>query len=320
MRDALAANRGQLTVTTSEGAVLLNGYSLGDKTRRNASAGALSRMWDGLDDNVLRANGRCITVQQPRVVLSIGVQPRVAVEFFSDPELIDQGIVNRFLITWPLSRAGTREFDTPQSADLETIDRFNQQVRCCLRLAHGLTGGPPPATEPRAALTLTEDARVAWRTFAKATERKQAKGQPYEHITGWAGKAAEQAARIALVLTLFADPQAQVVSLPAMQTGIPLANWYCDEWLRICETVEPAAELKLAARVLEHLRATYGGKTDAGGKPVTFTARDIYRAKIGGITTREPADQILQILARHGEIETSDPPKPTNRNKAAAPR
>jgi hypothetical protein len=311
MRDALAENSGQLAVVTSEGAVMFNGYSLGDKTRRGASVGALSRYWDGLDETVTRAKGRVITIHEPRVSLSIGVQPRIASTFFADLELRDQGIVNRFLITWPAPLAGTRNLNPPRHEDLETIRRFTEQTQRCLRVAHGLTGGivggETSSVRPGAALTPSPAALEAWRAYAKEVERKQAKDKPYEHITGWAGKAAEQAARISLIVTLFADPEAQVVDITAMQGGITLASWYCEEWLRICEVVEPSPELKRATRVLEWLRATYGGNTDPDG---TFTARDIYTAKVAGITTREPAEQVLLVLARHGEVETPDPPKP----------
>jgi hypothetical protein len=314
MRDALAENSGQLAVVTSEGAVMFNGYSLGDKARRGASVGALSRYWDGLDETVTRAKGRVITIHEPRVSLSIGVQPRIASTFFADLELRDQGIVNRFLITWPAPLAGTRNLDPPRHEDLETIRLFTEQTQRCLRLAHGLTGsiadGTTGPAQPGAVLKLSQAAREAWRAYAKQVERQQAKGEPYEHITGWAGKAAEQAARISLIITLFTDPEAQVVDLTAMRAGITLASWYCDEWLRICEVAEPSPEMKLAARILEWLRATYAGKTDAQGQPVTFTARDIYRAEVAGISTRDPAEQVLQILAKHGEIETQDPPKP----------
>jgi hypothetical protein len=129
MRDALAENTGQLAVVTSEGAVMFNGYSLGDKTRRGASVGALSRYWDGSDETVTRAKGCVITIHEPRVSLSIGVQPRIASTFFADLELRDQGIVNRFLITWPAPLAGTRNLDPPRHEDLETIRRFTEQTR-----------------------------------------------------------------------------------------------------------------------------------------------------------------------------------------------
>jgi hypothetical protein len=315
MRDMLAVNSGQLAVVTSEGAVMFSGYSLGDPKRRSASAGSLSRWWDGLSDTTLRASGRVIAVQDPRVCLSIGVQPRVAATFFTDLELRDQGIVNRFLAAWPAPLAGTRTFPPPAAADLAVIRKFNEQAQTCLRLAHGLSGGmtaggQTQAPRLRPALPATPAALDLWRVFAQGVEHGQAKGQRYEHITGWAGKAAEQAARISLIVTLFADPTAQVVDEAAMATGIHLAWWYCDEWLRITEVVEPSQELKQAMRAAEWIRANYGDKE---GAAAFLTARDLYRNNVAGIATREPAERALQILAQHGVIETLDPPKPKQR-------
>jgi hypothetical protein len=174
----------------------------------------------------------------------------------------------------------------------------------------GQVGGQSGQDEPREALTLTDEARAVWRDYAKAVERGQAKGGPYETIRGWAGKCAEQAARIAAILTLFTDPTATIVSLAAMQAGIAVADWYLHEWLRVSGVVEPQPEMTLASRVLEWLRANFGGKTGKDTSRTRFTARDIYRNNVAGIATREPADQVLEILAKHGEIATSDPPKP----------
>jgi hypothetical protein len=320
MRDAMASNGGQLAVVTSEGAVVFGGWSLGDKTRRPAGVGSLSRGWDGLDDNVARAGGRNVTVKQPRLTLSIGVQPRIAATFFADLDLRDQGIVNRFLVTWPEPMAGSRKLDPLLAEDLVTIRQFNEQAQACLRISFGLAGGLAGGqlssrARMRAALPLSPEARALWRDYAKAVERGQAKGQPYEHITGWAGKAAEQAARIALILTLFADPAAQVVEEPAMAGGIQLAWWYCDEWVRICEVVEPSLEQKQAVRVMEWLRETYSGKSDEQGRNVSFTARDLYTSGVAGIGTREAADRVLELLGRHGLIVTDDPPKPKRRGR-----
>jgi hypothetical protein len=244
----------------------------------------------------------------------------VAATFFSDLDLRDQGIVNRFLVTWPAPMAGSRELAPPLPDDLAVIRQFNEQAQACLRLAHGLAGGMAGGqlagqSRMRAALPLSPEAKLLWREYAKAVERSQAKGQPYEHITGWAGKAAEQAARIALILTLFADPTGQVVEESAMAAGIQLASWYCDEWVRICEVVEPSQEQKQAARTVEWLRETYSGKSDEQGRNVSFTARDLYTSGVAGIGTREAADRVLELLGRHGLIVTNDPPKPKRRGR-----
>jgi hypothetical protein len=314
VRDTLAANHGQLAVVTSEAGAVLQGYSLNDTSRRGAGAASLSRFWDGLSEVVIRAGRRVIAVHEPRVSMCLGVQPRIARTFFADIEMVDQGITSRFLVTWPEPLAGTRQFPPPLPDDLAVLRAFNDQTKACLRRAYakdgGQVGGQSGQDEPREALTLTDEARAVWRDYAKTVEHGQAKGGPYETIRGWAGKCAEQAARVAAILTLFGDPGATIVGLEAMQAGITVADWYLHEWLRVSGVVEPQPEVTLASRVLEWLRANYGGKPRGEAAQAGFTARDIYRNNVAGIATREPAEQVLKILAKHGEIETSDPPKP----------
>lgn len=301
LRKRIAETGGMVAVITSEGAAIFSGYTFGDATRRAAGAGTLSRYWDGDAEDAARA-GVSSTTHNPRVVMSIGVQPRVASSFFADLDLRDQGITSRFLVTWPASLAGSRNLSFPAQADLTAIKRFNDQAAVCLRIAHSVTPRDEDAPD---VIGVTDTARQAWRDYALRTERRQAPGQLYETVRGYAGKAAEQAARIAAILTLFADPNAAVVDLDAMQAGIAVADWYTAEWARICDLVEPDPELKQAARLFDWLRATYGGPE----RPL-FTARDVYRAEACGITTREPADRLLKLLAAHGLVVTSDPPKP----------
>jgi hypothetical protein len=313
VRDTLAANYGQLAVVTSEAGAVLQGYSLNDMSRRGAGAASLSRFWDGMSEVVIRAGRRVIAVHEPRVSMCLGVQPRIARTFFADIEMVDQGITSRFLVTWPEPLAGTRHFSPSRPDDLAALRAFNDRAQACLRRAYGKdggqVGGQSGQDEPREALTLTDEARAVWRDYAKTVERGQAKGEPYETIRGWAGKCAEQAARVAAILTLFTDPTATTVGLEAMRAGIAVANWYLHEWLRVSGVVEPQPEVTLASRVLEWLRANYGRKAGKDTSRAGFTARDIYRNNVAGIATREPADQVLEILAKHGEIETSDPPK-----------
>ncbi len=75
-------------------------------------------------------------------------------------------------------------------------------------------------------LGLAPDARTLLAGFADAIETAQAEGGDLAHITGTASKAAEQATRIAGVLTLFADMNAQAVNAETMADAISLAQFY----------------------------------------------------------------------------------------------
>ncbi len=86
--------------------------------------------------------------------------------------------------------------------------------------------------------------------FANAVESQQAPGGPLRNVTGVASKAAEQAARIAGVLTLLADLDAPEVSVEAMANAVRLATWYLDEAARlldaggVCEETAQAETLR----------------------------------------------------------------------------
>ena len=86
--------------------------------------------------------------------------------------------------------------------------------------------------DPRV-LILSLAAKEALKALADEVEREQLKGGAYETITSTASKSAEQAARLASVLTLFRDFDALSIDASAMQHGIELARYYLDEAKRL---------------------------------------------------------------------------------------
>ena len=77
------------------------------------------------------------------------------------------------------------------------------------------------------------------------------------HITGTASKAAEQAARIAGVLTLWADLDAAEIGLQAMQWGIELAEFYLGEASRLASAATVSVEIARAEAVKKWLLETW---------------------------------------------------------------
>jgi hypothetical protein len=270
VRDALADGHGMIAVISSDAASVLGGYSLGRQESKAASGASLSTFWDGQDTTVMRA-GRTIRIKDPRMTMSLAVQPIVAQRFLSDETLRGQGFVNRFLPTWPAPQNGLRTLAQPLSADLTTIAAFN--ATCAKRLRQAL--GIGAATEfgsparPDAVLPLSPAADRVWRRFAIEMERAQGKGGRFEFATGVAARAAEQAARIAVGLQLYQDPGAAVVETAALQAGVALARWYADEWLRVTAVRQAPLLNQVAQRVLDWLQRTYAkGKTFTGECPV----------------------------------------------------
>lgn len=295
IRDGLANGRGLFSLVTSEGATLLTGYSLGDKTRRNAAAAMLSALGDGHDYSVSRA-GREIMIPSPRFSMSLGVQPVIALPFLGDRALRGQGFVNRLLLSQPPERAGTRDVAKPDQRDLDAVAAFNRQtadrLREGLKIGAGLFGPGPMATP----LVLCAEAEPAWRAFAIEMERQQAKGQAFEDIRGAAGKMAEMALRIAGIFALFEDPAATEIDLATLEAGTAVARWHCNEFRRITQVETPDPLAEKAERVLHWLCNKFGRKDAA------FTAYDIYHNGVAGLGTREPTDAVLNLLKSRGYI------------------
>jgi hypothetical protein len=296
LRDGLDKGHGLVGVASMDGAVVLSGHSLGRAEGKAASGAFYSILWDGQDFTVTRANDRVIAVESPRVSMSLGVQPRVAQRFLHDEELRDQGMVNRFLVAWPAAKSGSRSLAQPTPADLAILKQFND--RCADRLRQALLIGAGQFTPgPRdTALPLSRPAMKVWRAFARAMEIVQAKGARFEFVRGMAGKAAEQAARIALVQQLFENPDAAMVEVEAMQAGVALAGWYADEWLRITSAPQVPQLNQDAVRVLDGLKRSY-----PNGE--RFSAREVYTGKIGGVADPKRAHRVLSLLAANGHIE-----------------
>ena len=74
-----------------------------------------------------------------------------------------------------------------------------------------------------------------------------------EHVRAYASKSAEQAARIAGVLTLWADLDAPEVGAETMRHGIALASFYLKEARRLAEAGAVSEETAKAERLRQWL-------------------------------------------------------------------
>ena len=110
-------------------------------------------------------------------------------------------------------------------------------------------------------LCLSNEAKAALIEFSDEIERQQLKGKDYEAITGTASKSAEQAVRMAGVLTLWQNLGALNIGPFEMEQAITLARYYLDEAKRLVEVSIASRELQEADNLLKWISKNYG--TDA---------------------------------------------------------
>ena len=103
-------------------------------------------------------------------------------------------------------------------------------------------------------LYLGDDAHRYWVEYFNFVEAAQRKNGPYEYHTAAASKSAEQAARIAGVLTLINLDDPNEVGLVDIERGIKIAQWFLDESLRLSGHLSISKSQQNAASLLEWLR------------------------------------------------------------------
>ena len=201
----------------------------------------------------------------------------------------DTGFLPRFLIAEPPSTIGNRPNSLTKRDDA-TLANFQERLRAILETPMPMDPETRELT-PRV-LLLSPTARDLLVGFADAIEKAQAPGGDLEHITGYASKAAEQAARIAGVLTLFRNLDAQEVTPCDMAGGITLGQFYLAEAARLAEAATVSTEIDKAEKLRRWLLETWSHTEVVLGDVVQFGPRDLRDT-----STVRP---LMVILEHHG--------------------
>jgi hypothetical protein len=220
------------------------------------------------------------------------VQPEAAAAFLSEPILRDQGLLSRLLVAAPETRAGTRAWR-------ETGDGLDLAMRRYVAVILGLLERPAPAAneagnelKPRA-LDLSADAKSAWIVFHDRIEAAMAPDGQLEGLRDVAGKAAENAVRIAGVLTILENPDATTIEAAAIADACELMAWYVGEALRLSGQHHQPPSLRNAIKLLDWLRARNGTE---------ISLREIMRNGPNCVRGKAEAEAALAKLEEHGWI------------------
>jgi hypothetical protein len=227
-------------LSSDEGGKIVGGYSMSAQNQLGFAA-ALSNLWDGKDINKVRAGVGATNLAGRRMSLHLSIQPLVAQRLFTNDELRDQGILSRVLVAMPESLKGTRFLSEDEEAlrerqiAKEVMGMFGERIVALLEKLPAVAKDNRLELTPRT-LQLEATARMRLVDFYNLVETQQSEGCLYANISGFAGKAAEQVARIAGNIALFEDPEAQLISLEQLAIGITLMEFYLAEAVRIFDT------------------------------------------------------------------------------------
>lgn len=280
-----------LGIFADEGGQFIGGHGMNSDNRLKTLA-ALDDLWQGNPIRRTRAGDGAFTLYGRRLAIHLMVQPEAAQGLLGDRTAIGTGFLPRFLTCEPPSAIGTRLSDRTRQ-DAPALGRFGGRLRAILESP--LPMDPESRELAPRALPLALEARAALIAFADETEREQAPGGPLSHVTGYASKAAEQAARIAAVLTLWRDLEAPAVAVDAMRNGITLARFYLVEAVRLSDAATVSTDTARAEALRRWLLDTWPEQAARIDRdPSTVTPKDV--VQYGPNALRETA-QVRKLMA-----------------------
>ena len=148
-------------------------------------------------------------------------------------------------------------------------------------------------------LPLGNDARAILVSFADEIEKAQVKGGSLSHITGHASKAAEQACRIAGVLTLWRDLHAPEVTARDMADAITLAQFYLSEAVRLSDAAMVSVEIYRAETLRKWLLESCPHSE--------VLARDVQQFGPNGLREITKLQAAIGLLEKHGHLVALEP-------------
>jgi hypothetical protein len=283
--------RAALGIFTAEGGTFTGGHGM-NQDNRLKTASALCDAWDGRPIKRLRAVDGVLMLLGRRLAMHLMINRDAAAAFLGDSALRDQGLLARMLLAYPESIAGSRLYKEPEPDDEAAIECLGEGMLSLLEKTPRLAPKQRNELAPPE-LDFTTGAERLWIAFHDHVERQCGDNGELAPIKDVAAKAAEQAARIAGVLAIVADPNAREIGEDAMQGAVALADWYLGEASRMQQGVVVDPKLTRAARLLDWLKTQPSAM--AGFRKILNQGPNATRIKAA-------AEEAIEILMAHGAI------------------
>ena len=275
-----------LGLFSDEGGQFLGGHAMNSDNRQKTLA-AMNDLWQGNPIRRTRAGEGHSVLFGRRLAVHLMVQPGVARTFMADPMAGDTGFLPRFLICEPPSTIGKRPHALTRPDD-GRLARFAERLRAILETPLPMDDETRELS-PRL-LRLSARARALLTAFSDWVEAQQAPGADLSHVTGYASKAAEQACRIAGVLTLWRDLHAHEVTEQQMAEGIELAGYYLSEASRLANAATVSVEVDRAEKLRKWLLEKW--------PEAEVTTRDVVNAGPNELRETPKARACLALLEK----------------------
>ncbi len=273
-------------IMAAEGGMILGGHGMSKETLvRNLAL--INVLWDGASVTIDRRTKESFRVAGARLTVGIQVQSGLLLDFVQSTRGLarSSGFLARFLIAWPESTQGYRDFCEPPPG-FPALTAYHAQLRTMLERQGTLDehGRLVPRVLP-----LESAAKRSWVAWHDNVEHSMRPTREMVDLKDVAAKAADNLARVAAVLAVFEDPATAVVAERHICAGAAIMNWHLQEARRFFGQVALPVEIGDAVLIDGWLakRSRDTGKT-------RFAKRDVQR--LGPVRERERFTLALSIL------------------------
>ena len=278
-------------VISSEAGSVFGGHGMGgDSVMRNLAA--LNQLWDGATLSTERRSSESFTVRGARLTMALQVQEATIRAFFDSTKGLARGtgFLARFLVSWPQSTQGTRNF-TEAPANWPALATFNSRLMLILNRPAPIDddGALTPAM-----LTLAPEAKTAWVAFHDAIESELSTGRELYDVRDVASKTADNAARLAALFHTFTGSIGPI-DIEAMESAARVTAWHLTEAKRFLGELAMPAELVNPAR-LESWMLDYCRRKQTNAVPT----REVQQFGPGGLRDKATYTQAIKELAELG--------------------
>ncbi len=245
--EALEGDGESIGLVTEEGGIVLQGNAMGSLGLKNSAwDGARQLSWDG-------AEGSSIIVKNPRVTLSVMVQPAILTDYLNrhGDKARGSGFWARHLVAMPESTQGFR-FIRYVDDTWHHLPKFHERIAELLQEYEDMIN---EGRAQRKVVEFSEDAIARWIDMVNTTESLL---QPYGYlndIKDFASKAMEIAVRVAALLHHFTKQEGKI-SVDTLNRALDVVEWHLHEFKRLFSPQYKAPSEQIDAASLENYLMT----------------------------------------------------------------
>jgi hypothetical protein len=301
-------------VVSAEAGVIFGSHSMkAENAQRNM--GLLNQIWDGGPIREARVGRGESIIESVRGTMGLMLQPDVLMKFSEKTDGLARGIgfFARFLMCHPATTQGTRLYKRPLSS-MSALKAFQVRVAQLLLIPAafdemGRLDGHRVRFDPAA--------ERAWIMFHDEVEELVGGDREYSTIGDVASKAAENAARLACCLHVFATYAKGLspIAHGTIDSACAIMRWYLDEAVRFGRSTDVTEEVRNA----ETLERWLAGKVKEAPKDA-MTVRMVRQKGPGMLRGGKRIDDAIDLLQDLGRIRVTVYPGNKSRYITIAPQ